>query len=87
MIITEKDYQRAREYLADGRSWAEIEALIPGIDLNKIDHPSEADQEIIALGTRCSPAYLRGRLMKIVDKEGTPLDLQVDILLKMLSKT
>lgn len=86
-MITEKDYQRAREYLADGRSWAEIEALIPGIDLNKIEHPTEENQEIIALGTRCTPAYIRGRLMKIVDAKETPFDLKVDILLKMLSKT
>lgn len=86
-MITEKDYQRAREYLADGRSWAEIEALIPGIDLNKIDHPNEETQEIIALGTRCTPAYIRGRLLKIADAKDTSLDLRVDILLKMLSKT
>jgi len=86
-MITEKDRQRAREYIADGRSWQEVEALIPGIDLNQIEHPSEETQEIIALGTRCSPAYLRGRLLKIADAKETPLDLRVDIFLKMLSKT
>lgn len=86
-MISERDRQRARDYIANGLSWQEVEALIPGIDLNQIEHPNEETQEIIALGTRCSPAYLKGRLLKIADAEDTPRDLRVDILLKMLSKT
>jgi len=86
-MISERDRQRARDYIAGGLSWQEVEALIPGIDLNQIEHPNEETQEIIALGARCSPAYLRGRLLKIADAEGTALDLKVDILVKLLNKT
>lgn len=88
MSIREVDRVRAERYLADGRSWAEIEALIPGIDLAELRHPSEEDEAIIKAGRRASqPEYVRGRLVKMMDQEGATIDDKLEILVQLLRRT
>lgn len=87
MSLREVDRIRAERYLREGKSWQEIEAMIPGIDLDTMQHPTEEQQAIIEDGRVASSSeYLRGRLIRILDNDKTGTADKVDILLKLLGR-
>ena len=84
-VAPSADYHRAARYFAEGRTREEVEALCPGVDLH---HPSVATAaraiERADKARHVDHHEIRRLLLEIADDEETPLEMRVQILLKML---